>query len=129
MWLVSLGFAILGGSIFARLMLYFPSSAAGNQAYQILYAAFKGSAATALALESSYVVASLVLGLWGWSAYRSECPAYVAVLLAFLDVQLYGMGPLMQSVLLGLLYGSLAGFVILKAESKYGVKIANGLSR
>jgi len=120
-WLTDLGFATLGGSIFARLMLFFPSRAGSPQArqYGILSAALKGLAATAAALECLYVLEAAALGLWAYSGDPTEGPLHVMILLAFLDVQTFGLQPLVQGALLGSVFGGLAGFLTVKLESNY----------
>jgi hypothetical protein len=75
--------------------------------------------ATVAALECLYILGAAALGFWAHSHYPTEGPSYVGFLLAFLDIQLYGMRPLVMSAPLGLVYGGLAGFLILDAESKY----------
>jgi hypothetical protein len=102
-------------------MSSFPSPATPPlpQEYRVFYAGVRGLAATAAALESLYVLGAAALGFWAYSQCPTEGPWYVAVFLAFLDIQAYGMRPLVASAPLGLVYGGLAGFLILKVESKY----------
>jgi len=120
-WLADLVLAVMGGSIFARLMSSFPSPATPPlpQEYRVFYAGLRGLTATVAALESLYVLAAAAVGFWAHSQYPTEGPWYIAFLLALLDIQLYGIRPLVVSAPLGLVYGGFAGFLILKVESKY----------
>ena len=120
-WLVDLVFATLGGSIFARLMSSFPSPATPPlpHEYRVFYAGVRGLTATVAALESLYVLGAAALGFWAYSQCPTEGPWYILVFLAFLDIQAYGLRPLVVSAPLGLVYGGFAGYLILKVEGKY----------
>jgi hypothetical protein len=109
------GLASMGGLLFAALMLRLLARQAQRGLLgvgaTILRSGLSGIVATVLTLEICYALIST--GLAFWSSDRPYAPSFPERLfLFFVEVQTYGMGPVMLSAPFAFVYGGIAGGVL-----------------
>lgn len=79
----------------------------------VLKGGLYGILATILALEVFFVLCSFYIALWSASAMPFPVRLW-AIPLSLIDIQMYGMEPIIKSIPLAFIYGAVGGAFILK---------------